>query len=263
MLLADKHAVIYGAAGAVGSAVARTFAREGATVHLTGRDSRRLGALASEIRAAGGSAETAVVDALDERAVESHLDAAATSAGGVDVSFNAIGIPQTGVQGIPLLELSPDAYTAPAATYLRAHFVTARAAGRRMAARGSGVILLHTPEPARVAAPLVGGMAPAWAAIEALSRGLSAELGPRGVRTVTMRSTGIPETATIDVVFGLHARTLGVTRAQFDGLVAGMTHRRRFTSLAELGDAAAFLASDRAAAMTGAVANLTGGIIAD
>jgi len=263
MLLAHKNAVIYGAAGAVGSAVARTFAREGADVFLTGRDAGRLDALAGDIRDAGGSAEAAVVDALDERAVEAHLAAVVAKAGAVDVSFNAVGIPQAGVQGIPLIELSPDAYTGPVETYARAHFVTARAAARRMAVRGSGVILMHTPEPARVAAPLVGGMGPAWAAIEALSRGLSAELGPRGVRTVVLRSTGIPETATIDVVFGLHARALGITRAQFDGVVGSMTHRKRFTSLAELGDAAAFLASDRAGAMTGAVANLTGGLITD
>lgn len=263
MLLAHKNAVIYGAAGAVGSAVARTFAREGATVFLTGRDAGALDALAHEIRDAGGAADAAVVDALDERAVDTHLDALVAQAGGIDVSFNAIGIPQEGVQGIPLVELSPDAYAGPVMTYTRAHFVTARAAARRMADRGAGVILMHTPEPARVAAPLVGGMAPAWAAIEALSRGLSAELGSRGVRTVVLRSTGIPETATIDVVFGLHASALGITRAQFDGMVGSMTHRRRLTSLAELGDAAAFLASDRASAMTGAVANLTGGIIAD
>ncbi|MFL5574723.1 MAG: SDR family NAD(P)-dependent oxidoreductase [Gemmatimonadaceae bacterium] len=263
MLLAKKTAVIYGAAGAVGSALARTFAREGATVHVTARDAGRIDALVREIRAAGGSAEAAVVDALDPQAVESHLDRVVGATGGVDVSFNAVGIPQVGVQGIPLLELTPEAYTAPVATYARAHFVTAQAAGRRMAARGSGVILMHTPEPARLAAPLVGGMAPAWAAIEALSRGLSAELGPRGVRTVVLRSTGIPETATIDVVFGLHARALGITREQFDGVVGGMTHRRRLTTLAELGDAAAFFASDRASGVTGAVANLTGGIIAD
>jgi NAD(P)-dependent dehydrogenase (short-subunit alcohol dehydrogenase family) len=106
-------------------------------------------------------------------------------------------------------------------------------------------------------------MGPAWAALEALCRSLSAELGPHGVRAVCLRTTGIPESGTIDVVFGLHAKARGITREQFQTAVEGMTHRRRSTTLRELADVAAFLASDRAAAMTGTVANLTGGIAAD
>jgi hypothetical protein len=50
-------------------------------------------------------------------------------------------------------------------------FVTGRAAGRRMITQRSGVVLMHTPEPARVAAPLLGGMSPAWAAMESLAGG--------------------------------------------------------------------------------------------
>ena len=65
LLLEDKNAVVYGAAGAVGSAVARAFAREGAHVFLAGRTAATLEALAAEIRAAGGKADFSVVDALD------------------------------------------------------------------------------------------------------------------------------------------------------------------------------------------------------
>jgi NAD(P)-dependent dehydrogenase (short-subunit alcohol dehydrogenase family) len=106
-------------------------------------------------------------------------------------------------------------------------------------------------------------MGPAWAALESLSRDLSAELGPHGVRAVCLRTTGIPETGTIDIVFGLHAKAAGITRQQFQSAIEGMTHRRKSTTLLELSNVAAFLASDRAAAMTGTVANLTGGIIVD
>src|SRR6202012_2182690 len=73
MLLENKNAVIYGAAGAVGSTVARAFAREGARLFLTGRDLGALDALAKEITAAGGAVETAEVDALDEKAVTDHV----------------------------------------------------------------------------------------------------------------------------------------------------------------------------------------------
>lgn len=256
MLLENKNAVIYGAAGSVGSTVARAFAREGAKVYLTARDVGALEDLAKEL----GNADTAQVDASSEEDVERHL---ASIQGTVDVSFNAIGIPQRGIQGIPLTELSVGAFMKPSETYLRAHFVTVRAAARRMITQRSGVILAHTPEPARMGATLVGGMGPMWAALEGLNRGLSAEVAPHGVRAVVLRTTGMPETPTIDVVFSVHAEGEGVTREQFEAMAASFTHRRRATSLAELADVAAFVASDRAAAMTGTVANLTGGIIVD
>jgi len=263
MLLNDKIAVIYGAGGAVGGAVAKAFAREGARVFLTGRHRAAVDAVGNDVRARGGVADVDEVDALDEHAVEEHLARVVRDSGGVDISFNAIGIPQKGIQGVPLIELPAENYLIPITTYARAHFLTARAAARRMVKQGSGVILMHTPEPARLGVSLVGGMGPAWAAIEGLSRSLSAEYGPRGVRAVCLRTTGIPETGTIDVVFGIHANALGITPKQFQSMVEGMTHRRRSTTLDELADVAAFLASDRAAAMTGTVANLTGGIIVD
>jgi len=263
MLLADKVVVVYGAAGAVGSALTRAFAREGARTFVTGRHLESVERVAKDIIANGGAAEAAQVDALDEAAVEQHLDGVIKQAGRIDVSFNAIGIPQQGIQGIPLTHLPVESFSLPVATYATSQFITARAAARRMAAQRSGVILMHTPEPSRLGAPLVGGMGPAWAAMEGLSRGLSAELASHGVRSVVLRTTGIPETATIDVVFDLHAKPAGMTRHEFQSLIEGMTHRRRSTTLAELAGVAAFIASDRANAMTGTVANLTGGAIVD
>lgn len=263
MLLTDKNTVIYGAAGAVGQAISQAFAREGAQVFLTGRDLGALDALAKEITAAGGTAETAVVDAHDEEAVERHLDAVVEKAGSVDVSFNATGISAQGLQGIPLTELSVDSFLLPITAYARSHFVTARAAARRMVAQRSGVILMHTPEPAKLGVPLLGGMGPAWAALESLNRELSGETARHGVRAVCLRTTGMEETATIDTVFGLHADAYGITREQFAAAMAANTHRKRATTLTELADVAAFVASDQARAMTGTVANLTGGTIVD
>ena len=263
MLLTGKSAVIYGAGGAVGGAVARAFAREGATVFLTGRNRSHVEVVAAAIAAEGGVAEVAQVDALDEHAVERHASETADKAGGIDVSFNAIGIPQQGIQGVPLSELSLESFALPITTYTHAHFLTSRAAARRMVKKGSGVILMHTPEPARLGAPLVGGMGPAWAAMEGLSRCLSAEFASHGVRAVCLRSTGIPETHTIDVVFGIHGKAMGIPREQFQALLEGMSHTRRSTTLAELANVAVFLASDLASGMTGTVANITGGRIVD
>ena len=156
MLLENKNAVVYGAGGAIGGAVARAFAREGARVFLTGRTMDKIDAVAGDISAAGRVVETAEVDALDERAVEEHADAVVQRAGRIDVSFNAIGIPQQGVQGIPLVDLSPESFGLPIRTYTTAQFLTARTAVRRMVEHGSGVILTLTATPARLAAPLVG-----------------------------------------------------------------------------------------------------------
>jgi NAD(P)-dependent dehydrogenase (short-subunit alcohol dehydrogenase family) len=264
MLLEDKVAVIYGAGGAIGGAVARTFAREGARVYLSGRNLKSVRVVADDIAATGGSAEAAQVDALDETEVETHIAAVIEKAGRIDVAFNAITpVPQPGIQGVPIAALPVDSFMAPISAYVRSHFLTSRAAARRMVDRGSGVLLMHTPEPARLGLPLVGGMGPAWAAMEALNRNLSAEFGSRGIRAICLRSTGLPETRTIDVVFGLHAEAMGISPDQFKAFIESLTHRKRSSTVAEVAEFAAFLASDRASGMTGTVANLTGGLIVD
>jgi NAD(P)-dependent dehydrogenase (short-subunit alcohol dehydrogenase family) len=263
MLLTNKNAVIYGAGGAIGGAIARTFAREGAKVFLTGRSLPSVDAVASDILAAGGIAETAQVDALDELAVEKHLSAVVEKAGGIDISLNAISLPQRGVQGIPLVELSLEGFTLPIMTYMKSHFLTTRAAVRHMVEKKSGVILTLTATPARVAASHVGGMAPSWAAIEALTRSLAAEYGQQGVRAICLRSDAIPETATITEVYSLHAQALGLTREAVQDFSANLNPLKRLPTLAEVANVAAFMASDQSSAMTATVANLSCGLIAD
>jgi len=262
-LLAGKVAVIYGASGAVGRTIALAFAREGAKVFLSGLRLAEVTLVAQEISSAGGSAEAAEVDALDEAAVETYVQGIFEKTGQIDISFNAIGIPQEGIQGIWLTELPVERFTFPIMTYTKSHFITSRAAARRMTKRGSGVILMHTPEPAALAMPHMGGMSPAWAALEALSRDLSVELAPQGIRAICLRTTGLPETKTIEVVFDLHARAMGITRREFQGLAESMSHTKRSTTLAELANAAVFAASDLSSGMTGAIINLTGGTIVD
>jgi NAD(P)-dependent dehydrogenase (short-subunit alcohol dehydrogenase family) len=208
MMLKNKVAVIYGAGGAVGSAVARAFAREGAKLFLTGRHRAPVEAVAKDV-VSGGSVEAAEVNALDEQAVERHLQSVIDKAGRVDVSFNAIGIPNTTLQGVPLVELDIEQFSLPIATYTRSYFLTARLAARRMVAERSGVIMTVTSIPSRTGIPLMGGVAPAMSAVEALTRDLSAELAPHGIRVVGLRPQGMPETGTIKEVFGLHAEGMG------------------------------------------------------
>ncbi|MDR3083475.1 MAG: SDR family oxidoreductase [Streptomyces sp.] len=263
MLLEKKNAIVYGASGAVGSAVALTFAREGARVFLAGRTSAALEVVAAKIRASGGVAHIAEVDVMDEGAVEAHADAVGRACDSLDISFNAISLPQTGIQGTPITDLSADAFDLPMATYPKANFLTSRAAARRMTGRGSGVIMTITASPSRTAVPLMGGMAPAWAAIEALSRGLAAELSPSGVRVVCLNAAGMPETPQVREVYSLHADACGISREAFQTRNADLTLRKKLPTVAEIADVAAFAASDRANAMTGAIVNLTGGLIVD
>jgi NAD(P)-dependent dehydrogenase (short-subunit alcohol dehydrogenase family) len=263
MMLKNKVAVIYGAGGAVGGAVARAFAREGATLFLTGRHRTSVEAVANEIASAGEPAEAAELDALDEQAVDRHLQSVIDKVGRIDISFNAIGIPNTTLQGVPLVDLAVEQFSLPVATYTRSYFLTARLAARRMVAKRSGVIMTVTSIPSRTGIPLMGGVAPAMSAVEALTRDLSAELAPHGIRVVGLRPHGMPESGTIKEVFGLHAKAWGMSWDQFQEVIVGKTHTRRLSTLAEMANTAAFIASDAASGLTGTVVNLSMGSLDD
>ena len=263
MRLENKTAVIYGAGGGIGAAVAKAFAREGATVHLTGRNLARIEAVAKDIRWNGGKAEAARVDALDEEAIDRHLDSVIARTDGIDISFNAVGIPNTTLQGVPLTEIAAGQFSLPIETYTRTNFFTARLAARRMVPKRSGVILTVTPIVSRTGIPLLGGFAPAMGAIEVLTRNLSAELAPHGIRVAGLRADGMPDSSTIKEVFGIHAKVLGISWQQFHDFIAGKNHRRQLLSLAELAEAAAFLASDGASGFTGTMLNLSLGMLDD
>jgi NAD(P)-dependent dehydrogenase (short-subunit alcohol dehydrogenase family) len=263
MMLKDKVAVIYGAGGAIGSAVARAFAPEGANLFLTGRHLAPVEAVAEEIVAASGSAEAAEVDALDEHAVDKHLQSVIDKAGRVDISFNAVGIPDATILGVPLVELDVEQFSLAITAYTRSYFLTARLAARRMVANRSGVIMTVTSIPSRTGTPLQGGYPPAMAAKEALTRDLSAELAPQGIRVVGLRPHGIPETSTLKEAFEIRAKALGVTWEQWQESLASRTHPRRLSTLEEMANTAVFMASDKASGMTGTTVNLTMGSLDD
>jgi 3-oxoacyl-[acyl-carrier protein] reductase len=254
MLLESKNAVIYGGAGSIGGAVARAFAREGARVFLAGRTPASLEAVAEEIRSAGGAAETAEVDALDERAVDEHADAVAADAGAIDISFNLITHPHT--HGIPLAEMAVDDFVAPVEAAARTTFLTARAAARHMIPRRSGVILAFGG-PGDRSGPLrdyyLGGTQVAFDAIEAMRRQLAVELGPHGVRVVTLASGGVPES----LPEGFEGREKIVEMIERQSLLG------RAATLEDVGNAAAFAASDRARTLTGAILNVSCGALID
>jgi 3-oxoacyl-[acyl-carrier protein] reductase len=254
VLLESKNAVIYGGGGSIGGAVARAFAREEARVFLAGRTEATLKEVADGIRAAGGEAETAVVDALDADAVDHHADAVAAEAGGIDISFNLITHPHT--HGVPLAEMAVDDFMAPVETAARTTFITARAAARHMIPRRSGVILAFGG-PGDRSGPLrdyyLGGTQVAFDAIETIRRQLSVELGPHGIRVVTLASGGVPES----LPEGFEGRQRIVD------LIEGQTLLGRAATLEDVGNAAVFAASDWARTLTAAIVNVSCGTLID
>ncbi len=260
MLLHNKNAVIYGAAGHIGSAVARAFARDGASVFLAGRTLAKLQLVADEISAAAGVAEAAQVDALDPQAIEQHLDAIVKKAGSIDISFNTISI-RGDLQGTPLIDMSCENFTLPILTGVKTHFLTATAAARHMVRKRSGVILTLSTSAAGLSGRdhryhMTGGFGTACAAIEALSRSLAGELGPQGIRVVCLRPDAIPETWS-------KARDGDRGLTEVRAYMENGTALGRLPTLDEVANAAVFLSSDRASAMTGTIANLTCGSIMD
>jgi 3-oxoacyl-[acyl-carrier protein] reductase len=251
MLLEGKNAVIYGGGGSIGGAVARAFAREGARVFLAGRTLAKLDAVADDIRSAGGQAATAEVDALDEKAVDEHADAVADEAGSIDISFNLITHPA--VHGTPLAEMQVDDFMSSVVTALRSSFITSRAAARHMVRQGSGVILTFGGSGDPMRDYYIGGTQVAFEALEVLRKQLATELGRHGIRTVTLRTGGVPET----LPEGFEGR---------DAIVEGMekeTLLPRTATLEDVGNVAAFVASDKARTMTAATANVSCGALID
>ena len=249
MLLENKIAVIYGAGGSIGSAVARAFAREGARVFLASRTKEKLDKVADEIRSSGGVAETAVVDALDEQAVARYVDAVVERARHIDISFNLISY---GDVQKPLLEITVEDFLQPIMNAMRTQFLTGRAAARHMARRGSGVIMAFGGDGPQTL-PGLGGFKVALDAIEGLRRQWAVELGSHGIRVVTLKTGGIPESIP-DNATGMDEIIADIQEA---------TLLKRVATLADVGNVAAFVASDLARTITATEVNISCGALMD
>jgi NAD(P)-dependent dehydrogenase (short-subunit alcohol dehydrogenase family) len=248
MLLPEKTAIVYGAGGSIGGAVARRFAEEGARVYLAGRTLASLERTAEEIRAVGGVPELAEVDALDAEAVDAHAAVVAAQAGGIDVSFNLISHGE--VQGTPMADMDVEDYVRPVATAVRTNFLTAKAAARHM--RPGGVILFFGGEGDPPRGYNLGGLQTAFHAMEAMRRQLATELGHHGIRTVTLRTGGVPE-------------SIGDSeqRERIGGSIEEASLIGRAATLDDVANVAAFVASDKARTMTAATVNVSAGALLD
>nr|WP_042180711.1 SDR family oxidoreductase [Kibdelosporangium sp. MJ126-NF4]CEL14535.1 3-oxoacyl-[acyl-carrier protein] reductase [Kibdelosporangium sp. MJ126-NF4]CTQ88900.1 3-oxoacyl-[acyl-carrier protein] reductase (EC 1.1.1.100) [Kibdelosporangium sp. MJ126-NF4] len=246
MLLEGKNAIIYGA-GTVGTAVASAFVREGARVFLASRTMATLRDAAARI---GGDVDVAQVDATNEQQVNEHADAVARQAGSIDISMNVIS--DTDVQGTPMVEMSLDDYIRPVITAVSSKFLTSCAAARHMIRQRSGVILAlggsveRNPE---MHDYNFGGIEVTFDAVESMRRQLAVELGRYGIRVVSLRTSGLLDSIPEDY----RDRDMTVNSILKQSVLG------RTATPGDVGDVAAFVASDRARTITGTEINITCG----
>lgn len=265
MPLDDRTAVIFGGSGAIGGAVARTLAREGAQVFIGARDQARLDRIAGDILAEGGRVGTFAVDVLDEAATIAAVAALAERTGGIDIALNATGFMHD--QGTDLAGLSLEAFMRPLTTFLPALFITSKAVTPHMGKRRTGVILTLTAPAGRLAIPGHLAHVTTTAAEEAFARVLAAELGPRNIRVVCLRTHAIADAAEAGsytaALFAPKAQEMGLTVAEWLEGAAQGTMLGRLPTLAQVAETVAFLATDAAGSMTASVVNLTAGMVPD
>lgn len=257
--LAGKRVMIFGSTGAVGMAAAVAFAREGAALHLFARTHATLEAQKSELKSDGAVADAHVLDVTDEAATHRVIAKIVASDGPPDIIWNLMG---TGdAQGHKLRDMTTSHFLLPIALAMRGHFNTAAACVPHM--RAGSVILALTASPARNPHPDAGGFGVACAAIEALMRQHAVELGPLGIRAVTLRSAGSPDTPGVSAAMEIHAANAGLSREEFETRSTAHVPLRRMPLLAEIANAAILAASPLGTAWTGGVMNVTCGALLD
>ena len=262
--LQEKHAVVFGAGGSVGAAVAKEFAAEGAEVFLAGRTKSNVEAVMNQITQNAGRAHADVVDGEDDAAVGEYLDGIAKRTGSIDIVFNAIG-PRADEygNGKNAVDVTVDEFMVPVTTILKSQFITSRAAARHMLKQSSGVIIFLTGSPARGHVQGATAIGAAFGAIESFMENLAVEVSPAGVRAVCLRTTANTDSRTIQQTIDALATRMNVTKEQMTAQIANFNLLKIPASVADTAKAAAFLASDRARMLTATVVNSSAGAAAD
>jgi NAD(P)-dependent dehydrogenase (short-subunit alcohol dehydrogenase family) len=259
-LLHGKRALVFGAGGTVGAAVAREFAAEGAELFLSGRNKVGVEEVKRSIEEAGGKAHAAAVDGLDETEVQNYVDGVVERARGVDIVLNVIG-PKATEYGTakPALDLTINEYMVALSTVVRSCIITARAAARHMVKQHSGVIIGVTGSPARGHVQGATSIGTAFGAIETFLENLALELGPNGVRVVCLRITANADSHAIRTT----ARVANVPDEQWSAGLANMNFLKTPMHVVDTAKAAALIASDRFRLLTGTVVNSSAGAAMD
>jgi NAD(P)-dependent dehydrogenase (short-subunit alcohol dehydrogenase family) len=212
-ILKDKVSVVFAASGEIAGAVARSFSQHGAKVYVTGRNLDAVKALAEEIKAGGGHAEAAKVDALNETEIDNYLQKVVADNGKLDMVFNGIGMSYSDAgAGAPAAVVPLELFLHPFQTICGSQFLTSKAAAKYMIQSGTeGTILLLTPALSRSKIPNMAGITASSAAIEGLTRVMAAEFGGQGIKVICICPGAILETSKISGAIISTAKHLGVS----------------------------------------------------
>jgi NAD(P)-dependent dehydrogenase (short-subunit alcohol dehydrogenase family) len=262
--LSSKTAIVFGAGGSIGAAVAKEFAAEGAEVFLAGRSKSGLEELAQQITARGGTAQAAAIDVLDDPGVNRFIDGVVKQTGKLDIIVDVTGpLAKEYGNGKLAVELPVDEFTLPLTTMVRSRFITARAAARHMVNQHSGVIMFVTGSPARPHVPGATAIGAAFGAMENLAANLAFEVGPSGVRVVCLRTTANIDSRSIRDTTEVLAKRMNITQEQAVARLAQLNFLKVPATVADTANAAVLIASDRARLLTGTVVNATAGAALD
>src|SRR5215467_2158557 len=263
-VLNGKHAVVFGAAGTIGAAVASEFAAAGAEVFLSGRTKSKVEAVAKHITANGGRAHVAVVDTLNDAAVNQYISSVVNETRTIDIILDAAG-PLAKEYGNTKMavDLPIEEFMVPLDTMVRSRFITARAAARQMIKQHAGVIILVTGSPARAHVPGATAIGAAFSAIENLTQNLAFEVSPFGVRVVCVRTLANVDSRSIQDTMDFLANQLHITTDQAMAQIAQSNFLKVPATVQDTANAAVLVASDRARMMTGTVLNATAGAALD
>jgi NAD(P)-dependent dehydrogenase (short-subunit alcohol dehydrogenase family) len=251
-----KIAVVTGASRGIGLAITHALADGGA--HVIAGSRTRTGEIQELVEA--GKVTFVAVD-LAEAAAPDALVAAAVERGQVDILINNVGAVVPRLDGF--VSITDDDWYLTFTLGLMAAVRTTRAAVPPMLRQGGGVIVMVSSINAFLPEPRVLDYSAAKAALTNLAKGLSKELGPQGVRVNSVS----PGPVTTDMWLGDDglAKTLsnaiGEAPEDIAASAVGDTPLGRFSTPQEVADLVLFLASDRAANITGADMTIDGGMI--
>ena len=263
-ILQGKQAIVFGAGGSIGTAVAKEFATEGAEVFLSGRTGSTVEAVAAQIVANGGRAHAAAMDTFDDAAVNQYLDGIVKGTGKIDILLDAAGpLAKEYGNGKLAVDLPIDQFMVPLETMVKSRFITARAAARQMVRQRSGVIIFVTGSPARPHVPGTTAIGAAFGAIENLTANLAFEVGRFGVRVVCVRTLANVDSRSIQDTIDFVAVQLNITKDQAKAQIARSSFLKVAATVQDTARAAVLVASDRGRMLTGTVINATAGAALD
>jgi NAD(P)-dependent dehydrogenase (short-subunit alcohol dehydrogenase family) len=262
--LSGKCAVIFGASGSIGAAVAKEIAAEGAEVFLSGRTESAVAEVANQIKMNGGTAHATSLDTTVEASVNSYIDAIVDEAHKIDILLDVSGpLAAHYGNGKRSVELSVEEFMLPLTTMVRSRFITSRAGARHMIKEQSGVIILITGSPARGHTPGASAIGAAFGAIENFVENLAYEISPLGVRVVCIRTVANVDSRTIQDTMSLAASRLNIPKDEISARYAQANLLKKPASVQDTANAVVMVASNRGRMLTGTTINATAGATLD